>query len=162
LLEPEHFSVEVTHRIDLAIKRITRAIFIEGICIVGNRRIFVGHLANKEPPHFCQIWLLLKDHRRPADSLRLESDTNLDAVGDFDEGMPLFIELDRTSAGVIAETGTSCVGLTDGISADTSMKMTASRMAAVSAFPASLSIESTDGRLRRTRSSRQPSSRNRE
>jgi hypothetical protein len=31
-------------------------------------------------------WLLLKDHRRPADSLRLEGDGHLDAVGDSDEG----------------------------------------------------------------------------
>jgi hypothetical protein len=31
-------------------------------------------------------WLLLKDDRRPADSIRLERDGHLDAIGDFDEG----------------------------------------------------------------------------
>jgi hypothetical protein len=31
-------------------------------------------------------WLLLKDYRRAADSLRLEGDGYLDAVGDLDEG----------------------------------------------------------------------------
>ena len=33
-------------------------------------------------------WLLLKDHWRAADSLRLESDCYLDAVGNPDEGNP--------------------------------------------------------------------------
>jgi hypothetical protein len=32
--------------------------------------------------------LLFKDHRRPADSLRLERDIHLDAVGDPDKGNP--------------------------------------------------------------------------
>src|ERR1700681_3266758 len=31
-------------------------------------------------------WLWLKNHRRPADSLRLEVDSHLHAVGDLDEG----------------------------------------------------------------------------
>ena len=37
---------------------------------------------------FCisTAWLLLVDHPRPADLLRDEADSNLDTVGDFDEG----------------------------------------------------------------------------
>jgi hypothetical protein len=35
---------------------------------------------------FCSGWLLLEYQRRPADSLCLEVDSHLDAVGDLDEG----------------------------------------------------------------------------
>ena len=46
----------------------------------GRFKAYPDHLPN--PP----AWLLLVDHPRPADLLRDEADSNLDTVGDFDEG----------------------------------------------------------------------------
>jgi hypothetical protein len=47
-----------------------------------------GLAAFRELPSMSALlpgWLLLKDHRRPSNSLRLEGNSYLDAVGDPDE-----------------------------------------------------------------------------